>query len=820
MPQIVVAAAITASVSAVATAGIAAFGTAAFYTAFQTAFTTNLVLGSLSYALAKKGSGGTLSSMGQTVTARQSVASHNVIYGRTRVGGVIVHMEATDNNKYLHMVLAIAGHEIDAVEEIYFNEELVTLDGSNFGYDGKARIEFKYGTDDQTAFSNLVSESDAGWTNNHRLRGIACAYVRLEFDQDKFPQGMPNISFVVRGKKVYDPRTSTTYWSANSALCLNDYLTNTKYGVGVVYANEIDSTTLIASANICDEDVDLDAGGTENRYECHGVISTSSNPSGIINAMLSSMAGKAIFSGGKWRILAGAYYTPTLTFDEDDMAGGMRVQSLVSRRENFNCIKGVFSSATQNYVNTDFPPIISSTFIAQDNGETVYKNIQLPFTTSASMAQRLAKIELLKARQQITLNLPLKLHGLQANVGDVIQVTNTRMGWSSKPFEVVSMQMALGESLGVDLSLREISADVFDWSTSEEQAFDPAPNTNLPNAFSVGAISNITVNLSSYFYNNYGLIEWQADDAFISSYKVVISGDPYKDYLPVNINMSSRSVSIYKNRVYKSGQRKYSEYKFVTTMTQGEFDLIKIGHYIEFSNFSQTKLLISQLEFDGSTASIYASIATLFSGAETNVSTFISTANHVINVWWQLSNDYPSKYYYQEYITTDKKLGALNLIAGNYSIAITPRNIFDVVGETSTIFFPIPEPPLLDKVSGLEIDLGADGEAHSLVWTGKDCKIKWRPASLTFSFDVNDYEAYGIDSGSPDDYLKDYKIAVYNSSDELLREEFVTTTAYVYTYEKNSEDAAKYGDAPYRDLTFKIWARGKQNQLSEQAATL
>jgi hypothetical protein len=33
--------------------------------------------------------------------------------------------------------------------------------------------------------------------------------------------------------------------------------------------------------------------------------------------------------------------------------------------------------------------------------------------------------------------------------------------------------------------LREISTDVFDWATSEEQAYDPAPNTNLPDAFTV-----------------------------------------------------------------------------------------------------------------------------------------------------------------------------------------------------------------------------------------------------------------------------------------------------------------------------------------------
>jgi len=99
------------------------------------------------------------------------------------------------------------------------------------------------------------------------------------------------------------------------------------------------------------------------------------------------------------------------------------------------------------------------------------------------MAQRLAKIELLRARQQITVAMPMKLVGMKANVGDIVQINNTRMGWSSKPFEVVSANIAFGETVGVDIDLREVSTDVYDWATSEEQTYDPAPNTNLPSGF-------------------------------------------------------------------------------------------------------------------------------------------------------------------------------------------------------------------------------------------------------------------------------------------------------------------------------------------------
>jgi hypothetical protein len=422
---------------------------------------------------------------GQTINARQPLSNLQIVYGRTRVGGSIVHMETTSSNRFLHIVIAVAGHEIDAFEKVFFNDQLVTLDGNGFGFGGKARVQFKMGTDDQTAFASLVSESSAGWSNNHRLRGRACAYVRLEYDQDRFATGIPNISFEVRGKKVFDPRTNTTAWSANPALCISDYLTNTRFGLKSNYSQEIDQSVLIASANICDELVNLAGGGTEKRYEAHGVIDTGNVPEQILNRLLSAMAGKAVYVGGRWKILAGAYYTPTVSFDENDLIGGLRVQSLVSRRENFNAIKGVFSSAQDRYIATDFPPIVSQTFIAQDSGEEVSKSIELMLTTSASMAQRLAKIELLKARQQITVSLSLKLTALQVSIGDVILLNNTRMGWVNKPFEVSSLSVGLGQTLGVEMELRETAVDVYDWNASEEQAFDPAPNTNLPDPFDV-----------------------------------------------------------------------------------------------------------------------------------------------------------------------------------------------------------------------------------------------------------------------------------------------------------------------------------------------
>jgi hypothetical protein len=839
-------------VAAVMTGGAFLLGTGGFFGAagaalyFAESFVTTLVLGGISQALAKSPSSGGASILLQdrTVTSRQPVAPHVVVYGRNRIGGTILYLETTSSNKYLHSVIALTGHEIDAIESIYFNEIEVPLDGSgnvtSGQYAGKARVQYKLGTADQTAFDDLVAESDGKWTANHRVRGRALLYVRFEYDANVYFNGLPNVSAVIRGKKVYDPRTETTVWSANPALCLSDYLTSTKYGMGVDYATEIDETALAAAANICDEAVSLVAGGTENRYETHGAFATSSKPEDVINQIVSSMAGKCIWSGGVWRILAGAYYAPTLSFDEDDLRGGFRVQSLVSRRESFNGVKGVFLSPDENYTITDFPAVTSATFVAQDNDEENLKSIELPMTTSVSMAQRLAKIELLRARQQITTSLPMKLVGLNAQVGDVVQINNTRMGWVNKPFEVIGSQISFGETLGVDLELRETASNVYDWSTDEESPYDPAPNTNLPSAFTVGEVTDIRFNMNTSYTEQYGSIEWECDDAFVNSYKVIVDGESAK--FDASSSNDDYGVSF---TAYAKGTSNVNNEGVLTTIVRitNPDALTKekyvIGSHVRiYGSYTKTK------DWNGALTSVGGIITKVQDAL--SVSTFVLTVSSPIEyqsqtIWYfgygpeymfdtsassgiivnqPITQNTPSRNVYYEQIVRDKQFSGVNFASGTYIVKITPYNSLGVAGSESTAWVAVPYPPLPERVSGLELDLGEDGEANSTQWTGKDVKIKWRQASFSFPTEIDDTSPNGADYGGNDVYLKDYKVAVYNASGTLLREEFVTSTNYVYSLEKNSEDAAKQGDTAYRELSFKVWARGRQNQISEQASTL
>ena len=222
-----------------------------------------------------------------------------VIYGTRRVAGTVVYMNTT-NNKELFVVYAIAGHEIDS-----FDMESLQIDGRTIkdtkiyrqGYDisdgtnriavrpsGETRTSGTFWGNTSTERANITGGANTGdnarmtfnlhkgtnaqaadpmlsgiiseWTSNHKLSGIAYIAANYEYDIQGMFTGIPNLTVVVNGKKVYDPRTTNTTFSSNPALCLLDYLTDDEYGKGLSLTDDIDTSSFSTAANDCDVSAD------------------------------------------------------------------------------------------------------------------------------------------------------------------------------------------------------------------------------------------------------------------------------------------------------------------------------------------------------------------------------------------------------------------------------------------------------------------------------------------------------------------------------------------------------------------------------------
>lgn len=462
----------------------------------------------------------------RTHVIRSAVANRALVYGRAMVSGPLVFAAASSDNQTLHLVIAIAGHEIDAVEAIHFNDEVIgTRDSSGNVTDGKfagyAQVIEHLGTADQVADAALVA-AGVGWTTDHRLRGVAYLYCRLTWSRDIYPRGIPNIKAVVRGKKLYDPRDLSTVWSENWALACRDYLA---HPLGLACDDdEIDDTAVTAAANIADEAVALAAGGSEARYTANGVIDTGNTPKANMLALLSGGAGTLTWPGGVYTLHAGAYVAPEVALDEDDLRGAVRVRPRVARQDLYNAVKGTFVDPDQSWQPVDFPAVQNATYATQDGGEVIWHDVAYPVTTSSSMAQRLAKIALEKSRQGISVEMPCKLTAFKVAVWDTVQLSLDHLGWSSKEFKVT--RWSLNENGGIDLVLQEEASACYSWS-AEETTVDPAPDTSLPDPFSVSAPGAPTVSEALYETTGSAGVKARATVSWSASADVFVL-----DYLP------------------------------------------------------------------------------------------------------------------------------------------------------------------------------------------------------------------------------------------------------------------------------------------------
>ena len=568
-------------------------------------------------ALAPKPSFQSAGSTGYQVASKSAAADHQVVYGKTRVGGIVV-FDATSgtDNKFLHRVIAVAGHEVEDIEHVYFNDEQITSTSSTnvyllsidvgansnlkiysstsysvgasisysslqadavnteenrnalaewgaligFGgvsstgtvdavdqfsdidadsqYSGYVTIEKYTGTDDQTASTALVN-AGVGWTANHRLRGVAYVYVKMRYNSDVFVNGVPDISFLVKGKKVYDPRTGTTAWSDNPALCIRDYLTS-DYGLAES-TSRIDDELVKTAANVC-EYLNYPTLSGGDRFTLNGNFVTSVTPHDILTDMLTSMGGLLWYSQGKWRMKPAYYTASVLDLNEDDLRSSISVATRHSRRNNFNEVKGTFRGADTNYQPTDYNPVFNITdadggltvgqpyaihelgntnwntvagtsgvtyavgdvFVAAtigtgtgkanywlgvDGGDKSTIDLNLPFTDDFDIARRIARIMLERNRQQLTVQAKFGMRAFQVQVGDTVRITNSRFGWTNKEFEVVNWSFGLADDkdLQTDLTLREISSNVFD--DVDDGAVLEVDNTTLESPFAVQAPS-------------------------------------------------------------------------------------------------------------------------------------------------------------------------------------------------------------------------------------------------------------------------------------------------------------------------------------------
>tara|TARA_R110000737_G_scaffold56647_2_gene81236 strand:- start:346 stop:3021 length:2676 start_codon:yes stop_codon:yes gene_type:complete len=458
---------------------------ATYYVAYAlTYLAISMVTTALITALTPKPDQNPNNSNGLQVNSKNALAPMQFVYGKARKGGTITFQEVTGgNNKILHQIISLAGHEIDSVEDVYFNDSIIQM--SNGGvtsaiWDNKIKVYIHDGsqTSATDAFANSTEtlattlHAETTVTSDFIGKGIAYIYCRFEFDSTVFSNGVPQVTAVVKGKKVVttiNGVAQTPTWTDNAAWIIRDFITS-DYGLE---DSSIDYATFEEAASVSEDTTVL--SDSSKQYTINGIVQASQNSGTVLQEMMTSCGGTLFWGAGAWRLFAGAFVAPTKILTLDDLRSGISLDTKMSMANNFNAVRGTFIDRDEGYISADYPQINSSAFLAEDNGIESILDLALPYTTNPIAAQRLAKQMLFRNREQLTLNAEFGLNALNIEVGDFVKFGNDRYGWTTgneKTFEVTNWKLSPNVEEGdlrVSMTLRESSSSAYGFNESDEQ---------------------------------------------------------------------------------------------------------------------------------------------------------------------------------------------------------------------------------------------------------------------------------------------------------------------------------------------------------------
>lgn len=435
-------------------------------------------------------------------------------------GTFVAHFVAKEQNKNWFRVYALADCRIHELSEFWVNGQKVSnlagplVHGNRYTVrlpddheEDRCWITFYDGRHDQLADSEL-DDNLIEWTQWHRLSGVAYVVIEHLWDSD-LPEQY-DYRFVGKGARFYDRRKDTSAggsgshdianpntweYTSNPMVIADHYRQGIKimpasytalgnpnvywFGVGES-ANVISYSEFKDLADLCDERVDLKGGGTQARYEAHGMLSAADDHKTNLEKLASSMAARAIDQGGRIVFRPVRTQTPVLTLTDGDLESesesnydpGGRIDDMV------NAVEGRFYDENQEYKKVDYPRVSSAAYEAEDGDQIVgTENFELEI--NAERAQRLATLKLNFSRRVAVLEeVFLSSATKSLKPGDWFTRSSALRGFGAgKDFEVEEIERR--ENGTTKITAFEVDETVDAWNEASATDLPAPPGVDL-----------------------------------------------------------------------------------------------------------------------------------------------------------------------------------------------------------------------------------------------------------------------------------------------------------------------------------------------------
>lgn len=277
--------------------------------------------------------------------------------------------------------------------------------------------------------------SPPDWGSAYKLSGFAATAYSLKFDKagKRFAGGVPRLSEVWQGVKVYDPRLDSSYPGGSGSQRINNEATWTysvspalhalayaygRYVNGVkvfgadLGAASIDLAAFVAWANVC----------AANGWEVAGTIYEPGDKWNNLKRICEAGAAEPVFKGG---LLTVKYSAPRIALDTitgDDLADGdISFRPQRPWKERLNGVTPKYRSSAHQWEYVQSTLVQNATARTED-GEDKIQERQFDLVKSKDQAAQLAGYLVGDAREAGPLVLPCKPRLMEYRIGDVLTV--------------------------------------------------------------------------------------------------------------------------------------------------------------------------------------------------------------------------------------------------------------------------------------------------------------------------------------------------------------------------------------------------------------
>lgn len=355
-----------------------------------------------------------------------------------------------------------------------------------------ARVRWKLGAPGQAADARLMELLPGVWTADHKATGVAYLICEFDYDETSFPSGLPNVTALIRGAKIYDPRNGGTAWTETPALMMRHALLHPQFGKRTSLSAAEDAR-IIAAANAGDAGISYTGSDWVALYRAAIVVPFGAPCRDILDDMSQAMAGQWAYAAGEVFVRAGVYQAPVLALSDADLAvvqrsdGGGSTQNPITisthraRNDKINTVLPRIWDQASNYVETPITPFRPIALVIADGAELA-QEVTMPAVFYAGQAYQIAGVMMRDSRDPLTVTLPFKLSAYPVQLFDTVTLTLARYGWSAKEFHVLGRTF-LPDGY-VQLVLKETSAAIFQFGAPYVPQ-GTASNTGLPRPWDI-----------------------------------------------------------------------------------------------------------------------------------------------------------------------------------------------------------------------------------------------------------------------------------------------------------------------------------------------